>query len=281
MDMGLWLYSTVISRTWYWLFNERIILILSGGHFANQFIPTQMHCKPNDTSVESMQPKCIKVKQRRAVTHNENEKPVLMICVEGKFNSALTQSAFINVVPVIRQPYDFTSLRPWSEPSHWWQWWSHHPPFLQLHPNLIILSFPFSCSSYLSLVLQQPSHPFHFCLLSFHKLTLPSLRNIYVWYFSAPSSLYTEQSEHNFFLKCIKWNMGSKICMTHQCEKDIKGLTKSKCCRIQQVCSALTSRNAQEKTQRKRITNNQNVIYVKREGGRVANVSNDHWLHLL
>lgn len=54
--------------------------------------------------------------------------------------------------------------------------------------------------------------------------------------------------------------------MTHQCEKDIKGLTKSNCCRIQQVCSALTSRNAQEKTERKRITNNQNVIYVKRGG---------------
>lgn len=55
--------------------------------------------------------------------------------------------------------------------------------------------------------------------------------------------------------------------MTHQCEKDIKGLTKSTCYRIQEVSSALNYRTAQEKTERKGITNNQNVIYVKREGG--------------
>lgn len=44
------------------------VLLQSGGHSHTN--SDLLKCKPNDTSVESMQSKCIRVKQKRVVTHN-------------------------------------------------------------------------------------------------------------------------------------------------------------------------------------------------------------------
>ena len=117
------------------------------------------------------------------------------------FTATLKPSALINTLAlcsVMRQPYDFTYPRPWSESLQTGDsdeliiplscnYPPPHSPSFSL--SLLILLFP--SQSLLSFVYSSPFLT-HFCLFLLHKLTSPCLKPRTSLFLSPPSFHYTQ-----------------------------------------------------------------------------------------
>lgn len=151
---------------------------------THHYIPTWLHLSSiiKQMSVENVQIKDTHQREEKTHTHSRshmghsiNELAVLMSAVEWMFTATLKPSALINTLPlcsVMRQPYDFTYPRPWSEslqdgdsdeliiPLS-----CNYPPPLSPSFSLSLLILLFPSQSLLSFVCSSP----FLTLFMFHK----------------------------------------------------------------------------------------------------------------
>lgn len=165
-------------------------------------IALEFNIKTTWQSVENMQIKNMHSREVKTHTlrhthsqnhmgHSINELAVLMSAVEWMFTATLKPSALINTLAlcsVMRQPYDFTYPRPWSESLQTGDsdeliipLSCNYPPPLSPSFSLSLLILLFPSQSLLSFVCSSPLLTY-FCLFLFHKLTSPCLKLIQAYF---------------------------------------------------------------------------------------------------